>query len=164
MQNALQNEPQVSISMNLVPQMVPGGFLIPQNIKINAVLMDPKKVTERLTNPDFGNQKYYHTLQTVFELNILTIVSQPVGNISAMSSYAFPEVIAELPSDIDCAYNDLNLLTSIQVFGDVELTDYQCSLNLPKRLVHLNREPATSNRIRFQYIISDTPGFKYQFL
>ncbi len=163
MQNALQKEPQVSIAMNLVPQMVAGGFLIPQNIEISAVLMSPKKVTERLTNPDFGNQKYYHTLKTIFELNKSTLTDCAVKS-NLDGTYAFPEVIVELPSDIDSDYNDLNLLTNIQVFGDIELTNYQCSLNMPKRLVLLNKESATSNKISFKYVISDTPGFKYKFV
>lgn len=163
MQNALQKEPQVSIAMNLVPQMVAGGFLIPQSIKIKAVLMNPKKVAERLTSPDFGNQKYYHTLKTIFELNKSTLSHCAVGCISD-STYAFPEIIVELPSDIDSDYYDLNLLTHIQIFGDVELTNYQCSLNMPKRLVLLNKESTISNKISFQYVISDTPGFKYKFV
>ena len=163
MQNALQKEPQVSICMNLVSQMLPNGILIPQNIKIDAALMNPKKVAERLTNPDFGNQMYYHTLKTIFELNKSTISDCAVKCISD-GTYAFPEVIVELPSDINPDYNDLNLLTFIQVFGDVELTEYQCSLNLPKRLLHVNKDSAPSNKISFQYVISETPGFKYKFV
>ncbi len=164
MQNALQKEPQVSICMNLVSQMLTDGILIPQNIKIDAALMSPQKVKERMLNPNFGNKKYYHALQTVFELNKTTIASQPVKNISNTSSYAFPEVVVEVPTDIDCHYNDLNLLTYIQVFGDVELTNYQCSLTMPKRLTYINQGIVPSNKISFQYLISDKPGIQYKFV
>ncbi len=164
MQNALQKEPQVSICMNLVSQMLPDGILIPQSIKIDAALMSPKKVTERMLNPNFGNQKYYHSLQTIFELNKTTIASQAVQNISIISSYEFPEVVAEIPSDLDCEYNDLSLLTYIQVFDDVKLSNYQCSLTMPKRLTYINQGTVHSNKINFQYIISDKPGIQYRFV
>lgn len=164
MQNALQKEPHVSIAINLVSQMLPEGILIPQNVKIDAALMSPKKVSERMLNPNFGNQKYYHTLQTVFELNKSTISSQSIENISNKSSYAFPDVVVELPSDLDCEYYDLSLLTFIQVFEDVELTNYQCSLTMPKRLMFINKETVPSNKISFQYIISDKPGLQHSFL
>ncbi|PYG89160.1 Met-10+ like-protein [Ruminiclostridium sufflavum DSM 19573] len=163
MQNALQKEPHVSIALNLVSQMLPEGILLPQNIKIDAVLMSPSRVMKRLADPCSGRQKYYHPLKTIFELNKSTFSACAVKN-APDGSCEFPEVIAELPSDIDSEYNDLNLLTYIQVFGDIELTDYQCSLNLPKRLISLKQSRIPSDKISFQYVISENPGFRYKFV
>jgi hypothetical protein len=164
MLNALQKEPQVSITMNLVPQMLPEGILIPQNIRIDAALLSPKKNAERMTNPDFGNQKYYHPLKTIFELNKTTPKQHPIKRIADISSYAFPEVLTELPEDLEPGYNELDLLTSIQVFGDVELAYNQCSLNLPKKLMHIDQNTLSSRKIMFQYVISEKPGFQYRFV
>lgn len=164
MQNALQKEPQVAITMNLVPQMLPDGILIPQNIKIDATLINPKKNVERLTNPDFGNQKYYHTIKTIFDLNNETSALYPIERILGISSYSFPEVIVKLPSDIDPEYKELCLFTNIQVFGDIELTNWQCSLNLPKKLMNINQQTISSDKISFQYVINDKPGFQYKFV
>jgi hypothetical protein len=162
MQNALQKEPQVSITMNLVPQMLPEGILIPQNIKIDAVLMSPKKNFERMTNPDWQEQKYYHPIKTIFELNMATPVKNPIKKVT--DSVSFPEVEVELPSGIDPDYSELSLFTNIQVFGDVDLTNWQCSLNIPKKLMSIDQRSETSNKMSFQYIISDKPGFEYKFV
>lgn len=164
MLNALQKEPQVSITINLVPQMLPDGILIPQNIKIDAALMNPKKNIERMTTPDFGNQKYYHFIKTIFELNKTTPECYSIESIAAISSYTFPEVLVELPQDLDPDYNELSLLTHIQVYDDVELTNWQCSLTLPKKITYIDDKNTPSNKMSFQYVISDTPRFKYKFI
>jgi len=164
MQNALQKEPQVSITMNLFPQMLPEGILIPQNIKIDVVLMSPKKNNERMTNPDWLEQKYYHHIKTIFELNKTTPTQNPSEIVEGIASYSFPEAYVELPTDIDSEYRELCLFTNIQVFGDVELTNWQCSLNIPKKLMNIDQKSELSNKMIFQYIISDKPGFTYKFV
>lgn len=164
MQNALQKEPHVSITMNLVPQMLPEGILIPQNIVIDAALINPKKNQERMTDPDWAGQKYYHGLKTIFELNKNTPVNNPAQSIPGTDSLAFNEVEVDLPEDMEPGFTKLCLLTTIQVFEDVLLTNFQCSLNLPKKLLNIEQQALASNKMSFQYIVNAAPGFQYKFI
>jgi hypothetical protein len=164
MQNALQKEPHVSITMNLVPQLHPDGILIPENIRIDAVLVNPVQNAKRMTDPDWNGEKYYQTLNTIFELNKYTFGSNSAHKISGTDTYEFDEVEVELPAGIDPGYKELSLLTAIKVFDDVELTNYQCSLNLPKKLMNIDQKALPSNRMSFQYVINDKPGFQYKFI
>lgn len=69
MKNALKNEPKVSISLNLVPQMEKDGILIPQNISVEAVLLVPKRDTERMMGVKGAGKDFYYPVKTVFQLN-----------------------------------------------------------------------------------------------
>lgn len=164
MQNALQKEPHVSITMNLVPQLHPDGILIPENIRIDAALINPAENSKRMTDPDWKGGRYYKRLNTIFELNKYTFANNPVHKIPGTDTYAFDEVEVELPKGIDPGYKELSLLTSIKVFDDVELKNYQCSLNLPKKLMYIDQKALPSNRMSFQYVINSIPGFQYKFI
>lgn len=152
MLNALQKEPQVAITMNLMPQMPENGILIPQNIKIEAALLNPRKDIDRMTGDEDYDGKCYQIIDTVFELNKET--ARQVRD-------AFPEIELDIP-DIEAGYNQLCLLTNIQIFGDVYLTNWQCSLNLPQRILQLKQDSAPINKVSFQYTLNKSPGFDFK--
>jgi predicted RNA methylase len=159
MQNALQKEPQAAITMNLVPQMVDGGILIPQNINITAGIMNEKLNTERMLDSSGVKKHCYHTLGSIFELNKNITQVEVKSNIPNSKDLIFPSIELEIPKNLEPGYNKLYLFTAIQVFEDVVLTDWQCSLNIPKKIMDITPQPI--EKISFQYIISDKPGFIY---
>lgn len=153
MLNALQREPQVAITMNLVPQMLKGGILIPQNIKIEAELLNPKKNMDRMMgNPEYDG-KCYHVIDTIFELNKETVYEY---------CDTFPKIEINIPNNIESGYRELSLFTNIEIFNDIYLTNWQCSLNLPKKVLQLNQEATPIRNISFQYTISENPGFHFE--
>ncbi|OHD13711.1 MAG: phytanoyl-CoA dioxygenase [Spirochaetes bacterium GWD1_27_9] len=155
MLNGLRSEPQVGITINLVSQMEEDGILIPENIKIEAALLSPKKNMERMMNADYKGD-YYSPLDTIFQLNKDTSKLYNGEN----RNYSFPVVDITIPKDKVEEYKDLSLLTTIKVFDDEILTHHQCSLNLPLKIISFNQENVFE-KISFQYQLSQKPSFKY---
>ncbi|AKN30014.1 phytanoyl-CoA dioxygenase [Clostridium carboxidivorans P7] len=157
MQNALKNEPQVAITLNLVPQMEIEGILIPQNIDIEAVLIDPKREMERTMGIEGAEDDFYYPLSKIFELN-----KEGVKRVMKNKNYEFPEIEIELSHTIEKRYKRLCLLTTIQVFEGEQLTYNQCSLNLPYKIMDIDWRNNKWKELRFQYVVSEKPGFLYK--
>jgi hypothetical protein len=156
MQNGLKKEPQVAITLNLVPQMEKGGILIPENVIIEAGLLDAKRDNDRMLGVEGAYKDYYYALNQVFELN------KEVIGIEKTNVWCFPEVEIDISSNIDKRYNKLNLFTDIQVFGEEWLTYMQCSLNIPLKVIDVDWINNPIKRVSFQYNINENPGFIYK--
>ncbi|HEX3044897.1 MAG TPA: phytanoyl-CoA dioxygenase [Bacillota bacterium] len=163
MQNALQKEPQVAITLNLASQMAPGGILIPQNIRIDAALLSPQKDRERMTGTGAVTD-CYRVLKTIFELNKNTQAP------NVQESFSFPEVAVEIPPDLASEYPQMTLFTTIQVFEEEQLKPWECSLTLPKMIMRMDsavNQGVGQNplmRLSFQYRMNETPGFNWRLL
>jgi hypothetical protein len=165
MQNALQKEPQVGITLNLAPQMEDGGILIPQNITIAAALLDPKKNKARMTSMDWPGQEYYRILGKIFELNKHTETPYAIDNTSANAGeYTFPEGAVAIPKGNLAGYTHLLLFTTIQVFEAEYLTPWECSLTLPQNIMVLEPNNDSVAQVNFQYMMREKPGFAYKII
>jgi hypothetical protein len=161
MQNALQKEPQVAITMNLVPQMEHDGILIPENIAIEAVLLSPKRNRDRMLGI-IEAEACYRDLGTIFQLNKGIHGLSPVPGSAGNGSYSFPEVGISIPADWVAEYPRLCLLTRIRVFGDTELKDWECSLTQPQEILKL--DPARPvQRAGIWYGVNEKPGFELRY-
>lgn len=158
MQRALKKEPQVAITLNLVPQMEDGGILIPQNITVEAGLLDPKRDIEKMMGVEGADRDYYYQLNKIFELNKNMVA------VEKKEAYLFPEVEVEIPNDIEKRYRRLGLFTNIQVFEEERLTYNQCSLNMLHKIIDINWGHNTVKKVSFQYVINDSPRFIYKLL
>jgi hypothetical protein len=161
MQRALCKEPQVSVTANLVPQMVEGGILVPQNIKIDAVLLDSKRDIERMTGVKGAEQDFYYYLDTIMELNQRSI------NEYDRERRTFLENEVCLPDHIDDRYDSLSLFTDIQVFEEETLTYLQSSLNMPYHIFKgekMKKESISGKKIGLQYVVSEEPAFQYRWI
>lgn len=154
MQNALKNEPQVSITLNLVPQMEKDGILIPQNISIEAVLLDPKRDTERMMGVEGAEKDFYYPLKTIFELN-----KENPEYSGRKEKCCFLEKEVELPYGLEERYRRLSLFTNIQVFEEEELSYNQCSLTMPYKVMDIDWKKNDIKKLSFQYVINEKPGF-----
>lgn len=162
MLNALQEEPQVGITLNLVPQMVEGGILVPQNIIIEAVLLHPKKNMERITSLTGLEQDCYRVLGKIFELNKHTQAHPVTITSTNARSYSFPEIEVAVPkSALEEGYKHLFLFTKIQVFALEYIHYWECSLTLPQNLMILEQNNSI-DKISFQYVLDKKPGFAYK--
>jgi len=157
MQRALKKEPQVAITLNLVPQMEEGGILIPQNISIEAGLLDPKRDMERMMGIEGAEIDYCHHLNKIFELNKEMALEKD------KNAESFEQVEVEITDSIEKRYKSLSLFTNIQVFEEEQLTYNQCSLNMRVKIASID-EKNKIKKVIFQYFINETPGFTHKFI
>lgn len=158
MQQALVKEPQVSITLNLLPFLAEEGILIPENIHVDCVVMNMKKQQERLLYPNCA-EEYYENLGTAFELN--NNINNELPSDTPFQKINFPVRYFQLPDHLELNYSKVYLVTKITVFRDIFLTDNQCSLTLPYRLKFTNDQLTPGKCFGLQYIISDNPHYTY---
>ena len=121
MQSCLENEPQIHIMRNIIPQLKKDTIFIPQEIRVdfyasNFDLFFQKSIYEN-RDKNIQDKIYLNNFFTINKDNVLDcslsgVVNNPAGN------------------DI---YMDLGLFTFIKVYNDEELRERECSLNIPKR-------------------------------
>lgn len=160
MLNALRREPQVAITLNLAPQLVDEGIFIPENIIIEAGLLNNKRFHERMNGIDLSTEDHYVMIKRIFQLDKDTYKIKPDFDLRNNCCILSNEEI-ELPQDISDDYSQLCLFTTIQIFGDEYLTNWQCSLTLPQNILNLRQQERRIGQISFQYEINNNPGFKY---
>lgn len=172
MQAALEKEPQVAITANLAPQLCPGGIFIPQKISVDSYLCDP--ATEFATRPveaeaasssraERGRDKVRIKLGSVLELNAASYRDLSAdGSGEQRGAVLFPETILDVPKDLVGEFN-LMLLTTINVFDSITLSDCESGLTRPRILYDLG-QIRSGMRIEIAYHPGDNPGFTYSSL
>jgi len=145
MQRALDKEPQVAITQNLAPQLCEGGILIPENIRVEAVLCIAAKEF-----PETGGDPFRIPLGVLMNLNKDTATSELLTTAAVVQA---PENMAELPHCM--------LFTTIKVFDDFVLNAYESGLTYPMTLYPLGKIKA-GEILEFQYELGIKPGFLYR--
>lgn len=142
MQSKLAKEPQVAIMLNLAPQLVEGGICVPENIILS---LGHKKVgTSDLVH--YGWQKIGRLFQVIDHLD-------------RRKGEPLPDRLPGNTLDISaCPVNckDIYLMTVIEVFGDVQITEMESSLTIPALLFDY-RSDSVGMRIESAYLLGDFP-------
>ena len=149
MNACLAKEPQVMIMRNLYKQ-APDAVIIPGSIMIDAYLLDLSKEfilvdaehSGEIPEPD--RDRIF--LGRVFELNKANL--KKWGNTERDS---LPAAVIEIPNPLKQQYVP-RLLTSINVFDDILLTNYDCSLTLPKGFPG-KQKFCGGEIVQFQYVL-----------
>lgn len=168
MQMALTKEPQVAITMNLAPQLSEGGFLIPEEITVEACLADLSQEFLGFAPAQTGGAVDRRPPRTervhlgrIFELSAATIRERLAGGVAPETPSVRP-VIVEVPKDAREGL-DAMLTTAVTVFDSILLGDYDSGITYPAILHDLGAlNPGA--RIEFCYAINNAPGFKYRLL
>lgn len=142
MQNALLNETQTAITLNLAPQICANGIFVPQNISVSASFANLGK--------EFGEKERIH-LGKILELDAEKVRQQ--------ISPAFPAVSVEIPNEVKEKNLDLMLVTQIRIFDPYRLDDYESSITYPKKF-RPNFDITRSTSIEFCYILDEKPHFE----
>jgi hypothetical protein len=162
MQRALENEPQVAITLNLAPQLCQGGILIPEKITVDACLYDPNK--EWLTRPAESNESAA-SLDTLNPGRVRINLGR-VFEIPSEKSFDFrantrlPMVMLDIPIEVDERLK-LMLVTTVTVFKSFVLDEYESGITCPVILHDFGRIE-NGARIGFQYALGNKPGLKYR--
>lgn len=171
MQSALLNEPQVSIALNLAPQLCEGGILIPESVAIDACLWDltykPLPVAPvsdgegRAHSEPVGLQPEINRIQLgrVAELTLETCRDLAKKLEAGLSEdQRLPVGSVETPPDATENFY-LTLLTTIRVFGSFVLSEYESLLTFPIVMHDLGKIRG-GMKIEFYYQMGRKPGFK----
>jgi hypothetical protein len=161
MQKALEHEPQVALTRRLAPQLVPGGILIPERIRLAACLADMSAefslhdhdtpeddlvVVPRRRRVDMG---------TLLELTVDGLRVGGRSDARTQHTVAVDLFIPEAVEDVP----DLMVRTSVEVFGGHRLDDYDSGITYPTLIHHLGTL-RLGDRLEFRYEEGSSPGLR----
>lgn len=159
MQQGLAKEPQVNVCMNILPQLPSKAIMIPEQITLEAALMDPgERMRRKFRNDSPGNT--IHLLDRIFTLNKEIILQYAATHQQAGETLAaFPEKTVRIPAEIIASHPLLYLLTDITIYKKEKLLIDKSQLTLPLKLADLSQhKPA---KIKFQYHTGKKPGIQF---
>lgn len=138
----LKNEPQVAVMQNIIPQLQPEAIFIPEEIRIDAVLTNPKMEQDRLL--------YYENEPPPFRRialgNVFTVNKQNLDTDRMRKT-------VEISDEND--FPVLKLFTTVKVFGNELLSENDSSITRPVNFYDLRKQPA--QHIAFWYVQGEKP-------
>jgi len=146
LERALGREPQVAITLNLAPQLAPGGFLVPERILVEACLADADR---ELARAGPGVEHPRTVLGTVLDLTVESARRLSTG---------IPAVTFRVPALGPGDPAELMLRTTIGVFGDLTIGEYESGVTYPAFRHELGRLQGGS-LIEVRYAVGRRPGF-----
>lgn len=146
MQRALAKEPQVAITQNLVPQLSTQALFIPEEIRIDAKLVNMDKEMAAKLEPGTDPER---------------IDLGEVYNIGRENCCNHPAVVLQMPEMV-VGNDELSLFTEIKVFEDERLGSSSCGVTVPMPLAGVGG--LLGRQVRFEYVVSGEPGIKWQVL
>jgi hypothetical protein len=143
MKESLCDEPQAAIVGNLVPQMVPGGIMVPESIRVDACLFRQRDLLD-------ADSRSWIEIGTLIDLN-----SDSAGKAFPMCELAVPDPVPE--------HHELvtRTRTRIRLFGDIWLEPFECSLTMNRPVRELRR-PRGGERLAARYVLKPQPGFRWR--
>lgn len=159
MSQELRREPQVSITMNLAPQMVDGGIFIPEEIAISLQAVHSRNEYKRKMGslPEKDKDKVQNKLGDIFILDKFLTMDSVV---KTDSDDYLPANSVSIPEE-DFGYNQLMLFTEINIFNGISLHPYESSLTGPLNL-RRQENVKPGQRLFFRYLLGENPHFVYE--
>lgn len=153
MQAALLREPQVAITRQIAPQIVPGGFLVPASVRVDLLLGDAGAWGRE--NRDEREVEDLVFVQTLFEL-CAGVEGVPIDDAGRLSG-----VRVRLPSDPPLSKQVALYGTTIVTYGEHVIRPGRSGLTLPVAAEELMPlEPGRNFDVRYQ--LGTTPRFVVQ--
>ncbi|MEW5930458.1 MAG: hypothetical protein AB1941_23610 [Gemmatimonadota bacterium] len=168
MQAALEREPQVAITLNLAPQLCPGGIFLPERITVDCCLCDaaeefpahpagPGAADSRSASGGGGTRVH---LGRVLDLSAGACrTMSPSGSGEERGGTFGPKRLLQVPEELDRELY-LTLLTTITVYGSIALDEYESGLTCPRILFDAGKMRG-GEVLEFEYRLGDRPGFGY---
>jgi predicted RNA methylase len=161
MQRALKKEPQVGITLNLLPQIHKDGYLVPESINVNLALVDSKRDMARMAGDEDAEKDYYLKLGNIIEFDKCRALEIANAQKKGLVTQYFECAQIEFPKNVEPRFKHLQMMTEIQVYKEITLTHNQCSLNLYEP-VKLNSNLETFPKVlSFEYELSDMPKIRW---
>jgi SAM-dependent methyltransferase len=156
LQAALTSEPQVAATLNLAPQLRTGGFYLPEQIDVDAVLFDSGAHLRAVTNHS-GDAAL--ATRALTELgNAFSLQAHALDRLDSSEPGRLAGATIHFPSD-DGTRRPSHLFTRISVFREHRLMEFESDITLPQRVKY----PATlarGGKISFSYEVAEKPGLR----
>lgn len=156
MQKALTRECQVAITCNLSRQLHPEGFFIPDTVTVSACMSNPQREFEQMLAPETLAARVH--LGEVFRLDRRTHERLPADRPLENAVFACPDLPMPDPFPDD---TNFLLLTRVELFDDIVLTDFESGLTVPYVVYNLLglRE---IEALKCEYRVCSQPGFYFE--
>ncbi len=155
-QRALQKEPQVAITYNLLPQLKKGAILIPENISLHVALVDNKKKTEyQTTVKNIKSVDFYLNSEAIFSLNKTEVLQNSLS--FKKEGFPFTEKEIHFSKEQLNNYDQIIISTEITIFQNISLKINESGLTVPFIMADLNHEQKIIGA-KTQYIVGTQPG------
>lgn len=161
MQKTLEHEPQVALTQKLAPQLVEGGVLVPERIRLSACLADMSAEfsfhdsTSSGHAPSPAPERRRFSLGPILELTAdglrFPVENNGGGRQPETTEVVIPDKVTEL--------SDLMVRTTVDVFGDHRLDDYDSGITYPT-LIHTLGRLRPDDRLEFSYEMGPSPGLR----
>lgn len=145
MQHALQKEPQVAITLNLLPQLREDALLIPAEISLHLIA---------IKHQEMGAMK----ATVLKELLVLSRKALSFSTLVKNTAKPFPQVDYQLTDNDIIQAHEFGVSTNIKVFGTQFLGFNECSLTIPKVIINVEALPVGKKTISCQYHLGPKPG------
>lgn len=159
MQQALNNEPQVSILLNLLDQVRTDAFMIPERIDVRLARFNTKQYFE--TQLGHGCHEFNKPIAKVLSVNQSTLRNWLQMDWRNVPFKEMCNSRIEIEPYIEGEV--LYLLTEIKVFDEFKLTLNECSLNMPLKLKGVEGYKHKSHYIDFYYQLGPKPKVVWSF-
>lgn len=165
----MEREPQLPITSNLVLQLAEPAFIIPREIDFQAYIVDPRE--ELSKNSINGEQKIFQFnpvasresrihLGPLLNLNLLTarIIGELNKNKTSEKSLEIRIKEFDIPQNLPSKKTTLTIGTTIRIYKDIYLNEYETPLNFPHFFMH-GKSLTDGNKVAISYVLSEFPGF-----
>jgi SAM-dependent methyltransferase len=156
---ALVREPQVAVTLNLAPQLRPGGIFLPQRIDVDAALFDASRHFAMAQSSSKASDPPEESPAIIELGNVFSLAAEHADRVKRDESGRLRANTIAVPPH-DPRRTPLQLLTRIQVFNEHRLGDFDCSLNLPERVSYPRMIAERGGDLGFDYEISFDPGLR----
>lgn len=146
MKAAFWDEPQVAISLNLLPQLSKGGEFIPNRVVVGFEGAHYKQI---LKDNILLKEKAGIYLCDVIDLDSSKDMNK--DNLVCTTEYTLSQKLSEKM--------ELQFITDIYIYKDNILRENECSLNIPRK-VAFDEEVILGDTISFEYEFSNEPKIK----
>lgn len=156
MQNALANEQQVPIFLNLMNQAKADTIFIPEKINIYIALKQAGTPLLELT------KQHYRKLEKVLEVSKDTLASLVASSDEPIEEQRFCEKHTTIAKQEQVGYKDLVLLTEIQTYKHEVLQILDSGLTLPHRMHYEVDAAIQTTTIHSYYKLGEKPKLVYE--
>ncbi len=156
MQAALAKECHVAIAANLSAVLDTSGIMIPERIRLNAVLLDPtwEFSVERMSQSTSRND--HIPLGTVFDFDLQTAISINQSHGPDFTANA-PIRCARLQIPLEkSSTHEIWITTTITTYGDASIGIRDSGLTIP-RPAEIGPTPGGGEWLSFSYLLGPTP-------